>query len=63
MKAITEVIQITYDEVKKLELISIPIHIENIYEPLGKLSDCTMFQNDVETLTSDHIKVSYKLFI
>lgn len=63
MEKITRIIQIIYDEVKQLELISIPIHIENLYEAVGELSECLFFQNGTETIRIDHINVRFFLFI
>lgn len=53
-----EIIRILYDEVKRLELILLPNHIESMYEPLEELTTCIYFQRNIDEFTSDDIKVN-----
>lgn len=53
-----EIIRIVYAEVKLLELISIPEHMESVYDPLDELSNCIHFQENNVILSNDTFKVS-----
>lgn len=59
MESISKLIEIIYDEVKQLENISIPEQIENFYEAVGELSECSFFQNGTESVRIEHISVSF----
>lgn len=61
LKAIIEIIRTIYAEVKILESISLPEHVDVLYEPLEDISTCIYFQKTAEEFTSDDIKVKTKL--
>lgn len=58
LELISEIIQNIYGEVKLLESIALPEHIELMYEPLEDLSSSVYFQKNISEFTSDDIKVS-----
>lgn len=53
-----EIVRILYDEVKRLESILLPNHVESLYEPLEELTTCIYFQRSIEELSCDDIKVT-----
>lgn len=57
LKSIIEIIRTIYAEVKLIESIPLPEHIEVMYEPLEELSTCIYFQKSIDQFTSDDIKV------
>lgn len=57
LESIIELIQLIYADVKEIERIRLPEHIERNYQPLEELNDCIYFQKNINDLSSDDLKV------
>lgn len=57
LNIIIEVNSLIYNEIKYLETINLPSHVENYYESLQELNGCVYFQNELTEATASDIKV------